>query len=153
MAKEIEKKFLLSKGTSIPIPDNFVKYDIKQGYIFAEKGKQVRIRIANGKAILCIKFTGNIIRDEFEYEIPMEDGKEIYNKCSSKLEKHRLSFSVGNERYDIDTFHINKVIVVEVEFKSIKTMKKWKKPHWLGKEVTGISKYSNILLAKKKIKI
>lgn len=151
MGKEIERKFLLAKGTSIPIPDNFVKYDIKQGYIFAEKGKQVRVRLTKGKAILCIKFTGGFIRDEYEYEIPLKEGKEIYAKCTSKLEKHRLSFTVGNQTYDVDSYP-NKITFVEVEFKSIKAAKKWKKPRWIGKEITGVGKYSNILLAKKKLK-
>jgi CYTH domain-containing protein len=43
---------------------------------------------------------------------------------------------------------------VEVEFKSIKQMKVWEKkiPHWIGQEITGVSKYSNIALAKQNLK-
>lgn len=151
MAKEIERKFLLTKGASIPIPEEHSKLKIKQGYILAEKGKQVRVRLYDTKAVLCIKYTEKFVRDEFEYEILMKDAKEIYSKCEMKLEKRRLSFKVGNQTYDVDSFP-NKMVFVEVEFKSVKDMKKWVKPHWIGEEITGVKKYSNILLAKKKLK-
>lgn len=167
MGKEIELKFLLAKGSSIPIPANHKKLKIKQAYIVAEKGLQVRVRITeepirlqsvNGirksafiKSNIGIKFTGGIIRDEFEYEIPLNEAKEIYKKCKWKIAKNRLSFSVGSSHYDVDTFS-NGMIFVEVEFKSVKAMKAWKKPKWLGKEITGVGKYSNIVIAKKKTK-
>lgn len=147
MGKEIERKFLLADGASIPIPMVYQSFKIKQGYIHAEKDKQVRIRITRDKAILGIKYTNEFIRDEFEYEIPMIDGKQIYNKCEWKLEKKRLSFKRGQETYDIDTLP-NGMIWVEVEFKSIKHMEEWIKPSWLGKEITNNKKYSNVILAK-----
>jgi CYTH domain-containing protein len=147
MGKEIERKFLLSEGASIPIPAKFQKFKIKQGYIQAEKGKQVRIRITSDKAVLCVKFTSEFIRDEFEYEIPMSDAKEIYSKLDWKLEKKRLSFKRGKENYDVDTFP-NGIVWVEVEFNSIEEMNKWVKPSWLGKEISNVSKYSNIAFAK-----
>lgn len=151
MGKEIERKFLLAEGASIPIPGKFEKVNIKQAYIHAEKGKQIRVRITSKKAVLGIKFTGDIVRDEFEYEIPMKDAKVMYDKASWKLEKKRLSFQRGKEHYDVDTFP-NKMIFIEVEFKSIKDMNSWVKPSWLGEEITNVSKYSNITLAKKNLK-
>jgi len=147
MAKEIEKKFLLADGASIPIPAKYARFKIKQAYLLAEKGKQIRIRLTKDKAVITIKYTGNIVRDEYEYGIPMKDGKEIYKKCELKLEKDRLTFSRDNVHYDVDTF-INGIVFVEVEFKSLRDMKKWVKPSWLGKEITNDKKYSNIVLAK-----
>lgn len=150
MGKEIERKFLLAEGTSIPIPRIFQKLNIKQAYIHAEKGKQIRVRITGKEAVLGIKFTENIIRDEFEYPIPMKDAKLMYDKAEWKLEKKRLSFKRGKEHYDVDTFP-NGMVFVEVEFKSIKDMKAWVKPSWIGEEITGVGKYSNVTLAKKKL--
>jgi adenylate cyclase len=152
MGKEIERKFLLAEGTSIPIPRVHQKLTIKQGYLHAEKGKQVRIRIYDDfKAYIGVKFTESQIRDEFEYLIPLEDGELMYEKTEQKLEKRRLSFSRGKEHYDVDTFP-NGLTFVEVEFKSMKAMENWEKPSWLGEEITGVGKYSNINLAKKDLK-
>ncbi len=151
MGKEIERKFLLAEGTSIPIPAKFNKFKIKQAYLTAEKGKQIRVRIMPNMAVLTVKFTGGLVRDEFEYEIPMTDAHEIYDKCKTSLEKNRLAFSRGDEHYDVDSFP-NGMIFAEVEFKSLEHMDKWVKPHWLGKEITGVNRYSNISLAKKKLK-
>mgnify|MGYP006935469585 CR=1 FL=1 len=152
MGKEIERKFLLAEGASIPIPRVHQKLTIKQGYLHAEKGKQVRIRIYDdSKAYIGVKFTESQIRDEFEYPIPLEDGKLMYGKTEQKLEKRRLSFSRGKEHYDVDTFP-NGLTFVEVEFKSMKAMENWEKPSWLGEEITGVGKYSNINLAKKDLK-
>ena len=148
MAKEIERKFLLVKESSIPIPENYSRLKIKQGYLLAEKGKQIRVRMTKTNAFFTIKYTGSLVRDEFEYEIPMKDAKQIYSKCDLKVEKNRLSFSRNGVHYDIDTFP-NGIMFVEVEYPSIKAMKSWVKPSWVGKEITGVKKFSNIEIAKK----
>jgi adenylate cyclase len=149
--KEIEKKFLLAEGASIPIPAVFSKFKIKQAYLFAEQDKQVRIRLSNKKATLGIKYTEGLVRDEFEYDIPIEDGKLMYNKSTNKLEKQRLSFKRGSEHYDVDSYP-NGFIVVEVEFNDEDKMDKWVKPRWIGEEVTNDPTYSNIVLAKQNLK-
>jgi CYTH domain-containing protein len=164
MAKEIERKFLLAKGASIPIPLRFSKKKIQQGYIFAEKDKQVRVRITKlehlkiSSAEVCIKFTGKLIRDEFEFSVTrdIKEAKALYKKCKWTIEKKRLTFAshaTKGVHYDVDSFP-NGMQWIEVEFNSIKDMKKWEKnkPHWIGEEITGVSKYSNITLAKKKLK-
>ena len=151
MGKEIERKFLLGNGP-IPIPRKHGKFRIKQAYIFADKHKQVRIRLTTDKAVIGIKFTENAIeKDEFEYEIPFSDGKEIFLKCVSKLEKKRLSFEAGDLKYDIDTFP-NGLTFVEVEFPTKEASVRFRKPSWFGKEITGVKKYSNINLAKQSLK-
>lgn len=162
MSKEIERKFLLAKGASIPIPENFSKYKIKQGYIFVGKDKQARVRLTHWADILvpsiCIKYTDKFIRDEFEFDVPsdIKEAKALYKSCKWTVEKKRLSFEfhvAPKVHYDVDTFP-NGMEWVEVEFTSIKQMKDWEKnkPHWIGKEITGQAKYSNITLAKKNLK-
>jgi CYTH domain-containing protein len=150
MGKEIERKFLLVDDIIPPVPEHYQSFHIKQGYLLAEKDKQVRIRITALSAVIGIKFTENIIRDEFEYEIPMDEGLQIYDKLDLKLEKQRTSFNIGRYHYDIDTFP-NDMKFCEVEFESIEDMNNWVKPTWLGNEITGVKKYSNIVLAEKKL--
>lgn len=151
MAKEIERKFLLTANSPIPVPAEFTVTKLKQGYIFADKGKHLRIRLYKNKAVIGLKYTDKFIRDEFEYEVPMKDGKTMYSKCTATVEKIRRSFKRGDETYDIDEYP-NKLMFVEVEFKSMKASKKWVKPSWIGEEITGIRKYSNIELAKQNLK-
>lgn len=160
MAKEIERKFLLSGKSAIPIPAVFEKRLIKQGYVALEKDQQVRIRISKyGKENISeigIKFIGELVRDEFEYVISNEDAKILYKKCKFTIEKERLSFEshfMKGVYYDVDVFP-NGMKYVEVEFDSVKTMKKWEKdiPQWIGKEISGIRKYSNITLAKQNLR-
>ena len=161
MAKEIERKFLLAAGTSIPIPEQFMKVKIKQGYIHVGQSEQSRIRITSwgGQEFssICVKYTSNLVRDEFEFSVSNnKEAKGLYKKCKWTLEKKRLSFNshvLPKVHYDVDTFP-NGMQWVEVEFKSIKQMKVWEKkiPHWIGQEITGVSKYSNIALAKQNLK-
>ena len=158
MGKEIERKFLLAKEASIPIPKIYHKTTIKQGYIVVTKDKQVRVRITKKWGCsICVKSTGKLVRDEFEFQISdVVEAKELYKSCKWTIEKKRLSFNshhMPKVHYDVDSFP-NGMQWVEVEFKSIKDMKKWEKkiPSWIGKEITGVSKYSNITLAKKNLK-
>jgi adenylate cyclase len=150
MAKEIERKFLLVEGASIPIPAIYKNFYIKQGYIHGDKDKNVRIRLTTDKAVLGLKFTDEAITDEFEYKIPKEDGRAIYAKTTNRVEKKRLSFNRNKVHYDVDSYP-NGIIIVEVEFKSIHQMALWEKPSWIGDEVTGFEQYSNVVMAKQNL--
>jgi adenylate cyclase len=150
MAQEIERKFLLAVGASIPIPIKFKRYNIKQGYISADKDKNVRIRLTDNKAVIGIKFTSEAITDEYEYKIPKKDGRAIYEKTTNRVEKHRLSFKRNKVHYDIDKYP-NDVVVVEAEFKSVEQMNAWVKPSWIGDEVTGFEEYSNVVISQQNL--
>ena len=150
MAKEFERKFLLALE-SIPIPKKHKKTWITQGYIFADMGKNIRVRLTKKKSFLCVKFTEGVITDEFEYKIPQEDALEIYEQCEWTLEKKRLSFKCGGVHFDIDTYP-NGLVVVETEFDYLTDMLNWEKPSWIGVEVSGKSEYSNVVLAKQNLK-
>lgn len=150
MAQEIERKFLLTEGASIPIPGVHKIFNIRQGYIHGDKDKNVRIRLTTNKAVLGIKFTDEAITDEFEYEIPVVDGLAMYKKTSRRVEKKRLSFKRKKVQYDIDTYP-NGVIIVEAEFKSVEQMEAWVKPSWIGEEVTGFEQYSNVVIAQQNL--
>ena len=76
--------------------------------------------------------------------------KSHWKKCTTTLEKFRNTKLIGSEHYDFDTYP-NGIEIVEVEFKSEKDMNKWVKPKFIGREITGIKKYSNIILAKENL--
>ena len=149
MAKEIERKFLIETEISLDLGEQKL---IKQGYVLLDKNKQLRIRVIDHKAFLCLKYTKNKIRDEYEYEIPLIDALEILSKCKYKLEKIRTTLSPHQGEYvvDIDTYP-NGLTVAEVEFKSQEACDSFKPIDWFGPEITGLKEYSNITLAKQKL--
>jgi CYTH domain-containing protein len=148
MAKEIERRFLV-RG-EFPLDIGRPKL-IKQGYIFAGKDKQLRIRLIDNTAFLCLKFTEDVVRDEFEYEIPLVDGLAIYEKCEAKLEKIRNSMNGKTSHLDVDTYP-NGWVIAEVEFQSKEDSDNFVPVSWFGEEITGQFQYSNIALARRNTK-
>ena len=58
-------------------------------------------------------------------------------------------FEFEGNKFEIDEFQNknNGLVIAEIELKSKKQL--FKKPEWIGKEVTGIKKYYNSQLAQK----
>jgi len=141
--KEIERKFLvngdawrtLAKGTMY-----------RQGYLNSAKERTVRIRTADEKAFLTIKgITVGAVRSEYEYEIPFDEGNAMLEQLAEKplIEKRRYKIPVAGVTWEIDEFLGDNagLIVAEVELTSEDQV--FDKPVWLGKEVTGDSRYYN----------
>lgn len=143
MAQEIERKFACKY-----IPKEFKPSIIKQGYIFIEKERYLRIRIIDNKmTILGLKFISGIVRDEYEYAVPFKDGMELYKRCEIKIEKKRYSTKFLDCQVDIDDFG-NGIQVIEIELPSIDyQLNVAALPDYFGKEVTGEKKYSNFYIA------
>lgn len=154
MGKENEKKFKIIGEIPFPLKKPEL---IEQGYIFVEKDKHLRVRIihdVNGYVTptLGLKFENgkDIGRDEYEPIIQFTDAKEILERCELRLEKIRNSYVMGLIKYDIDEYP-NGLKIVEVEFETQEAKDEWEKPNWIGDEISGVYKYSNITLAKKKL--
>jgi adenylate cyclase len=147
MALEIERKFLV-KGEFRSKAVESTR--IVQGYICAAQGRTVRIRIRDNKAYITIKgSTGptGFTRYEWEKEISVEDGKELLRLCEpSLIEKTRYIVQYGDHLFEVDEFSGENagLIIAEVELES--EDEHFEKPVWLGKEVTGDSRYYNSYL-------
>ena len=75
MAKEIERKFLVHPRKWSDLGAGLV---IRQGYLCTSKQCSVRVRTYGDHAYVTIKgATSDITRDEYEYEIPLNDANEI----------------------------------------------------------------------------
>ncbi|MHB9097307.1 MAG: CYTH domain-containing protein [Syntrophales bacterium] len=148
MGKEIERKFLvrddvwrsLAKGTSY-----------RQGYLNSAKERTVRIRTIGDKAFLTIKgLTVGATRAEYEYEIPLAECNAMLDTLAEKpiIDKKRYKVPFSGLTWEIDEFFGDNagLIVAEVELES--EGQSFKKPEWVGEEVTGDPRYFNSNLIK-----
>ena len=92
-------------------------------------------------------------RFEWEKEIPLLEANSLLLLCEQTIiEKKRYLIKSKNHTFEVDEFlGANEgLIIAEIELSSVK--EKFLKPDWLGKEVTGISKYYNSELSKNPFK-
>lgn len=149
MAFEIERKFLVlsSEFRHLAKPEVYV-----QGYITIQEDKVVRVRIAGAKAYVTFKSkVSNTRRNEFEYEIPVQDANAMLEiMClPNKVEKLRYKILHEGNLWEVDEFKGTNegLVVAEIELSSEE--QSFTKPSWLGEEVTDDPRYLNAHLALK----
>lgn len=147
MAIEIERKFLLKDDSY----QGLVKgIKCRQGYIYSDQKTTVRVRTMDNLGYLTIKgATNTIAKLEYEYEIPIEEAQELLDTLCQKplIEKTRYKIPFEGFIWEVDHFFGENegLIVAEIELES--ENQPFTKPSWIGKEVTGDSKYYNASLA------
>ena len=151
MANEIERKFLINA-----LPEGMSGTTMRQGYLQPEKERAVRVRTVekdgSKKGVLTIKGMGSasgMSRYEFETEIPVSDADHLLSLCDQPLiEKTRYKYDHGGLVWEVDEFHgVNDgLVVAEVELESEEQT--FDKPGFIGEEVTGQTKYYNMMLLK-----
>ena len=152
MGKEIERKFL-TKGDGYKKNAKGALY--RQGYLFTEPGKVVRVRICGDKGFLTVK--GNpygITRLEYEYEIPLNEAEEMLELLCEKpiIEKQRFKYSENGFTWEVDEFFGDNegLAVAEIELKN--EDEEFIKPQWVGEEVSNDPRYANSNLIKRPFK-
>ncbi len=149
MNYEIERKFLVAGEYK---SQAFAQYRIVQGYLSSVPNRVVRIRIKGDTAYLTIKSTvsdSEFTRYEWEREIPVKDAEDMLKFCEKEIiEKTRHLIKVESHVFEVDEFYGSNqgLLIAEVELKSEDEV--FKKPAWLGKEVTSDSRYYNSMLVK-----
>ena len=145
MAQEIERKFLVLDDSFKH--EAFSKSHIQQGYICSERGRTVRVRIRDERAYLTIKGpseNGGLSRYEFEREIPLEDGQQMMQLCEPGIiDKTRWLVKSGKHTFEVDEFFGDNEGLVVAEVELSYEDEPYKKPHFIGKEVTGDRRYYN----------
>ena len=145
MAIEIERKFLVEgSGWQTVDPIYFC-----QGYLNRDNERTVRIRIFEDQAQITVKGVSvGASRAEFEYSIPLQDGKQMMQMCEQPLiEKNRYVVTFQNKDWEIDEFlGANQgLVVAEIELES--EDESFELPPWVGQEVTDDPKYFNSKLS------
>lgn len=150
MAKEIERKFLVNDHSfkKLASPTHY-----RQGYIPTSNGMTVRIRIAGEKGFITLKDKSvGFSRNEFEYEIPLSEAKQMLDTMCEKpqIEKFRYIIPAAEPKlkWEVDEFlgENEGLVVAEIEVPAEDTI--FSIPEWVGTEVTGDKKYNNSQLCK-----
>lgn len=151
---EIERKFLVISDDFKS--EAFKKTRLVQGYLNSHKERAVRVRLKGDLGFLTVKGPSSkngLSRFEWEKEISANEAKELLNLCESGIiDKIRYEVKLKNHIFEIDEFFGDNegLVVAEVELKD--ENETFEKPTWLGKEVTGDSRYYNAQLSKQPFK-
>lgn len=151
---EIERKFLV-------ISDDFKKEAHKksriiQGFLNTDKERTVRVRLRGESGMITIKGPSSkdgLSRFEWETEISKSDAEALLKLCEKGIiDKIRYEVKIENHLFEIDEFFGDNdgLIIAEVELNHV--LEVFKKPQWLGEEVTGNTKYYNSQLSKEPFK-
>ena len=149
MSLEIERKFIVQKCVDF---ENLStkKYEISQGYLSSDPDMTIRLRIKNEKAFLTIKTRNEgPIRKEWEYELPVDDAREIFNNTKIPLlTKVRYEIPYENHIWEIDVFkgELEGLILAEIELSCVNET--FSVPDFIGEEVTDDARYYNSNLIK-----
>lgn len=124
---------------------------IAQGYIARSEELTLRVRTRDDKGYLTIKGRSDeagMRRDEWEYEIPVEEARELLRFSRGTIDKTRYLVPVGCHTFEVDCFYGENegLVMAEVELKS--EDESFERPAWLGREVTGDRRYYNSQLLK-----
>lgn len=144
MGVEIERKFLLKAGY---VPETTGER-IAQGYLQTDPARTVRVRVRGERAYLTIKGKNEgARRAEYEYEIPLADGRELLALTTARIEKDRYKVPFAGKMWEIDIFHGKNegLAVAEIELK--KETETFRRPPWVTEDVTDDARYYNSALA------
>ena len=149
MPIEIERKFLL---TNSDWRNEVVSsHRIRQGYIGEFDKASVRIRLQDDKANINVKSASlEMRRSEYEYEIPLDEAKEMLDQLCKQpqVDKTRYIVERGQHVWEIDEFYGDNEGLLVAEIELTDENECFEKPNWLGIEVTEIPKYYNVNLVK-----
>ncbi|WP_298542008.1 CYTH domain-containing protein [uncultured Aquimarina sp.] len=152
---EIERKFLVT--SEIYKQEAKKSTLIVQGFLNTDPERTVRVRIKGTLAFITIKGIGNAsgtTRFEWEKEIPVNEAEELIKICEKGvIKKMRYEIPSGNHIIEVDEFfdENNGLTIAEIELNN--ENETFIKPKWLGKEVTGDTRYYNSQLSRNPFKI
>jgi CYTH domain-containing protein len=169
MGLEIERKFIVPlehHALFLGLPPGIKQRDMTQAYLSSEKGKTVRLRIERSEVYppfcwITIKGTssdGGLTRSEWEAEFPVQAAEEILTTLNPpRLHKTRNFVQHGDDVWAVDVLKVNTVadrppmiwkylVVAEFEHHEPEKVKNVVFPPWVGKEVTGDSRFAMVNL-------
>ena len=144
MGIEIERKFLMNPEKWEHLEKPLGEF-YRQGYLSTDPTKTIRVRQTSKQGFLTIKgISVGATRKEYEYEIPLEEAKELLDQFSvAELSKIRYKISIGNHVWEVDEFSGKNAGLIVAEIELTSEDEDFEIPDWIGREVTGAEKYYN----------
>lgn len=147
---EIERKFLIEK---LPrLLERYPHKEIAQGYLVVARDRShVRLRRAGRACTLTFKRGPARAREEREISLTAAHFATLWPATAGfRLTKTRYYVPFKKLTIEIDIYRGSNtgLMVAEVEFPDVATYHSFFPPDWLGDEVTGASRYSNVRLAR-----
>ncbi len=148
---EVEKKFLISDPTHLPLPENGTA--VAQGYFDVPEG-EMRVRQKGSKYFLTVKGAGTLSREEYETEIPEWVFRQLWPATTGRrIEKTRYAIPYEGLTIEIDVYSGSHqgLVVLEVEFPDEMAAEGFELPTWAASvgavDVTKDPRYKNRALA------
>lgn len=146
---EIERKFLVlskkyrNKAHKVST--------ISQGYISKDPKRTVRVRTKDGIGFINIKGPSSksgVSRFEWEKEITIEEAKLLMALCEHQpITKKRYLVKEGIHLFEVDEFEGPNFGLVIAEIELTSEEEYFRKPNWIGEEVSGKKQYFNSQLS------
>ena len=148
---EIERKFEVPAASRGWRLEAVRSLSMKQGYFPGEE-VSVRVRIAGEAAWLTVKSLGNgVSRPEFDYEIPVADAEAMLAQfCGGRvIEKTRWYVPAAEPglEWEVDEYHGPFAGHYTAELEIPDEGFVFRRPDWLGRELTLDPRYTNAALA------
>lgn len=144
---EIERKFLVHKDGQPYKRLAYAASRITQGYICADRGRTVRVRMRDNRGFLTIKGPSDpagTTRYEFEKEITLDEARQLMKLClPGVIDKTRYLVRSGGHVFEVDEFYGENdgLVMAEVELGS--ENEPFTKPDFIADEVTGDRRFYN----------
>ncbi|MGI9304396.1 MAG: CYTH domain-containing protein [Gammaproteobacteria bacterium] len=149
MPLEIERKFLVNGDAWRRQAGR--KAHFRQGYLAGGAGGSVRVRVVADKATLNIKSaTVGVERLEFEYPIPIAEGRQILDSLCMRplIEKTRYFVDYAGKTWEVDEFEGDNAGLIVAEIELTQAHEAFELPAWAGEEVSYDARYYNSSLVK-----
>jgi adenylate cyclase len=146
---EIERKFL------VPSPPDWLSehpsQEIRQGYLTRSGDEtEVRVRRRESGDVLTVKRGAGRTREETELALTSDQADELWPLTERRrLRKRRHRVEENGTTIEVDVYGdaLDGLCVAEIEFPSEEASDRFDPPPWLGRELTGETRYANELLA------
>ena len=134
---EIERKFLVETP---PALDGLDFSEVRQGYLTRpEDSVEIRLRRKGGACFMTVKSAGDLQRREYEIEIGQEQFDALWPATlGRRVEKRRYTGMLPEgEMFELDVFAgpLAPLMLVEVEFASVREANGFTPPGWFGRDV------------------
>lgn len=149
MGMEIERKFIpkdLPKDLT-----QFKYHKIEQAYL--NTAPVVRIRRQDDEYYLTYKGGGMMSREEYNLPLDKKSYEHLLKKADGNIitkTRYIIPINDGSLTAELDIFEgkFTGMVLVEVEFGSVKQADAFQKPDWFGEDVTHDKMYHNSYLSK-----